>query len=188
MKNKSMWIIKTMNIKNVFSEFKEGLYKSRIELANKLGFLFSDSKDKSDFLEKLEELLILSDLGTSATADIMNEFQQINFREYKENNFIFFKEKLKATLIDILNSTALDIKINEDRLNIIMLVGVNGSGKTSVAAKIAYRLKNINKDIIMVPCNPTNIIIVGGAGFILMSFCLDPNVEVISPSTIFIIC
>jgi len=177
-----------MNIKNVFSEFKEGLYKSRIELANKLGFLFSDSKDKSDFLEKLEELLILSDLGTSATADIMNEFQQINFREYKENNFIFFKEKLKATLIDILNSTALDIKINEDRLNIIMLVGVNGSGKTSVAAKIAYRLKNINKDIIMVPCNPTNIIIVGGAGFILMSFCLDPNVEVISPSTIFIIC
>ncbi len=142
-----------MIIKNVFSQFKEGLYKSRIELANKFEFLFSDSKDKSDFLEKLEELLILSDLGISATADIMNEFQQINFREYKENNFIFFKEKLKATLIDILNSNTSDIKINEDRLNIIMLVGVNGSGKTSVAAKIAYRLKNLNKDIIMVPAD-----------------------------------
>jgi fused signal recognition particle receptor len=83
----------------------------------------------------------------------MNEFQQINFREYKENNFIFFKEKLKVILIDILNSTASDIKINKDRLNIIMLVGVNGSGKTSVAGKIAYRLKNINKDIIMVPAD-----------------------------------
>lgn len=142
-----------MNIKNVVSQFKEGLYKSRIELANKLRFLFSDSKDKSDFLEKLEELLILSDLGTSATAEIMNEFQQINFREYKENNFIFFKEKLKAILIDILNSTASGIKINQDRLNIIMLVGVNGSGKTLVAGKIAYRLISINKDIIMVPAD-----------------------------------
>jgi len=142
-----------MNVRNIFFQFKEGLYKTRTEFANKLGFLFSNSKDKSDFLEKLEELLILSDLGTSATAEIMNEFQQINFREYKEDNFRFFKEKLKVVLIDILNSTASDIKINEDRLNLIMLVGVNGSGKTSVAGKIAYRLKNINKDIIMVPAD-----------------------------------
>ena len=142
-----------MNIKNVLLQFKEGLYKSRVELANKLVFLFSDSKDKSDFLEKLEELLILSDLGTSATVEIMNEFQQINFREYKENNFSFFKEKLKAILIDILNSTSSDINIDEDRLNIIMLVGVNGSGKTSIAGKIAYRLKNKNKDIIIVPAD-----------------------------------
>ena len=142
-----------MNIKNIFSQFKEGLYKTREEFANNLGFLFSNSKDKIDFLEKLEELLILSDLGTSATAEIMNEFQQINFREYKENDFIFFKEKLKVILIDILNSTATDIKINENRLNIIMLVGVNGSGKTSIAGKIAYRLININNDIIMVPAD-----------------------------------
>lgn len=142
-----------MNIKNIFSQFKEGLYKTREEFASNLGFLFSNSKDKIDFLEKLEELLILSDLGTSATAEIMNEFQQINFREYKENNFIFFKEKLKVILIDILNSTATDIKINENRLNIIMLVGVNGSGKTSIAGKIAYRLININNDIIMVPAD-----------------------------------
>lgn len=142
-----------MNIRNIFFQFKEGLYKTRIEFANKLGFLFRNSKDKLDFLEKLEELLILSDLGTSATAEIMNEFQQINFREYKENNFTFFKEKLKAILVGILNSTASDIKINEDRLNIIMLVGVNGSGKTSVAGKIAYRLKNINKEIIVIPAD-----------------------------------
>lgn len=142
-----------MSIKNVFSQFKEGLYKSRIEFANKLGFLFNNSKDKSDFLEKLEELLILSDLGVAATTEIMNEFQQINFREYKENNFKFFKEKLKTILIDILNSIASEIKINQDKLNIIMIVGVNGSGKTSVAGKIAYRLKNMNEDIIMVPAD-----------------------------------
>jgi len=142
-----------MNIKNTLLQFKEGLYKSRIELANKLGFLFSNSQDKSDFLEKLEELLILSDLGTSATAEIVDEFKQINFKEYKDNNFSFFKEKLKHILINLLNSTALDFKIDEDRLNIIMLVGVNGSGKTSVAGKIAYRLKNMNKDILLIPAD-----------------------------------
>jgi len=142
-----------MIIKNVFLQFKEGLYKSRVELANKLGLLFSNSKDKSDFLEKLEELLILSDLGTVATMQIVDEFKQINFREYKENNFIFFKEKLKCVLINILNSTAPDFKINEDGLNIIMLVGVNGSGKTSVAGKIAYQLKNVNKDVLLIPAD-----------------------------------
>lgn len=142
-----------MIIKNVFSQFKEGLYKSRIELANKLELLFSNSKDKLDFLEKLEELLILSDLGTSATIEIINEFKQINFREYKENNFIFFKEKLKVILINILNSTASNFKIDECGLNMIMLVGVNGSGKTSVAGKIAYRLKNKDKDILMIPAD-----------------------------------
>ena len=142
-----------MIIKNVFLQFKEGLYKSRVELANKLGLLFSNSKDKSDFLEKLEELLILSDLGTVATMQIVDEFKQINFREYKENNFIFFKEKLKCVLINILNSTAPDFKINEDGLNIIMLIGVNGSGKTSVAGKIAYQLKNVNKDVLLIPAD-----------------------------------
>lgn len=142
-----------MNIKNVFSQFKEGLYKSRIELANKLELLFSNSKDKLDFLEKLEELLILSDLGTSATIEIINEFKQINFREYKQNNFIFFKEKLKVILINILSSTASNFKIDECGLNMIMLVGVNGSGKTSVAGKIAYRLKNKDKNILMIPAD-----------------------------------
>ena len=142
-----------MNVKNIFSQFKEGLYKTRKEFENKLGYLFSNSKDKSEFLDKLEELLILSDLGISASTEIMNEFQQINFREYKENNFIFFKEKLKIILIDILNSTAPNLKIDEDRMNIIMLVGVNGSGKTSIAGKIAYRFKNVNNNLIMIPAD-----------------------------------
>lgn len=142
-----------MYMNNIFSQFKEGLSKTRKEFANKLGYLFSNSKDKSEFLDKLEESLILSDLGVSATAEIMKEYQQINFRAYQENNFIFFKEKLKATLIDILNSSDSNLKIDEDRLNIIMLVGVNGSGKTSIAGKIAYRLKNNSNKLIIVPAD-----------------------------------
>ncbi|HER23642.1 MAG TPA: signal recognition particle-docking protein FtsY [Candidatus Atribacteria bacterium] len=142
-----------MNIKNIFMQFKEGLYKTRKEFAQKLGYLFSNSKDKPEFLDKLEELLILSDLGVSATSKIMNEFQQINFKECQENNFIFFKEKLKIILMDILNSVDSVLKIDEDRLNVIMLVGVNGSGKTSIAGKLAYRLSSIGNSLIMVPAD-----------------------------------
>jgi len=80
---------KKYEYKKYIFQFKEGLYKTRIEFANKLGFLFSNSKDKLDFLEKLEELLILSDLGTSATAEIMNEFQKINLENIRKITLVF---------------------------------------------------------------------------------------------------
>lgn len=101
-------------------------------------------------MEKLEELLILSDVGVLATNEILNEFSQINFQEYRENNFAYFKEKLKNILIGILNSNTAKININQEKLNIIMIVGVNGSGKTSIAGKIAYLLKKEDNNILMV--------------------------------------
>ena len=142
-----------MNFSNILYQFKKGLSRSREELVNKLDFIFNHSQNKSDFLERLEDLLILSDLGTSATLEIISKFNKIDLREYKENDFIFFKEKLKDFLINILNSPPSEINIIKNGLNIIMIVGVNGSGKTSVTGKIAYRLKNINEDILLVPAD-----------------------------------
>lgn len=142
-----------MKIINIISQFKDGLNKSRKDLANKLELLFHYSTNKSDFLERLEELLILSDVGILATSEIMNKFDQMNFKEYRENNFIFFKEKLKDIIIDILNSNNSKIDINKDRLNIIMIIGVNGSGKTSIAGKIAYRLKKESNNVLLVPAD-----------------------------------
>jgi fused signal recognition particle receptor len=142
-----------MNFSNILYQFKKGLSRSREELVNKLDFIFKHSQNKSDFLERLEELLILSDLGTSATLEIISKFNKIDLREYKENDFIFFKEKLKDFLINILNSPPSEINIIKNGLNIIMIVGVNGSGKTSVTGKIAYRLKNKNEDILLVPAD-----------------------------------
>lgn len=145
--------MKILKIINIISQFKDGLSKSRKDLANKLESLFHYSTNKSEFLERLEELLILSDVGILATNEIMNQFNQINFKEYKENNFIFFKEKLKDILIEILNSNTSKINIKKDKLNILMIVGVNGSGKTSIAGKIAYSLKKEKNNILLVPAD-----------------------------------
>jgi len=142
-----------LKIIDIISQFKDGLNKSRKDLANKLELLFHYSTNKSNFLERLEELLILSDVGILATSEIMNKFDQINFKEYRENNFICFKEKLKDIIIDILNSNNSKIDINKDRLNIIMIIGVNGSGKTSIAGKIAYRLKKESNNVLLVPAD-----------------------------------
>lgn len=142
-----------MKIINIISQFKSGLDKSRKELAGRLELLFNKSNNKKDFMERLEELLILSDVGVLATNEILNEFSQINFQEYRENNFAYFKEKLKDILIEILNSDTAEININKGKLNIIMIVGVNGSGKTSIAGKIAYLLKKEHNNILMVPAD-----------------------------------
>ncbi|GAH90637.1 unnamed protein product [marine sediment metagenome] len=142
-----------MKIVDIISHFKDGLNKSRKNLADKFELLFHYSTNKSDFLERLEELLILSDVGVLATSEIINKFNQLNFKEYKENNFISFKKKLKDILIDILNSNTLKFNVNKDRLNIIMIVGVNGSGKTSIAGKIAYSLKKESNNILLVPAD-----------------------------------
>ncbi|MEN3189912.1 MAG: signal recognition particle-docking protein FtsY [Atribacterota bacterium] len=142
-----------MKIINIISQFKSGLDKSRRELAGRLELLFNKSNNKKDFMERLEELLILSDVGVLATKEILNEFNQMRFQEYKENNFAYFKEKLKDILIEILNSNNAEIDINKEKLNIIMIVGVNGSGKTSIAGKIAYLLKKEHNNILMVPAD-----------------------------------
>jgi len=101
----------------------------------------------------LEELLIISDIGVSATEEIINCFNEINFKEYEKNDFTYFKQKLKKILTDILNHSSSNIEIKKDRLNIIMIVGVNGSGKTSAAGKMAYKFKNENNHLLLIPAD-----------------------------------
>jgi len=127
--------------------------KSRENLKEKIECLIKKSKNKEIFLEQLEELLIISDIGVSATEEIINCFNEINFKEYEKNDFTYFKKKLKKILTDILNHSSPNIEIKKDRLNIIMIVGVNGSGKTSAAGKMAYKFKNENNHLLLIPAD-----------------------------------
>jgi len=142
-----------LKIKNVFSNFKNGLVKSRENLKEKIEYLIKKSKNKEIFLEQLEELLITSDIGISATEEIINCFNEVDFKEYEKNDFTYFKKKLKKILTDILNHSSPNIEIKKDRLNIIMIVGVNGSGKTSAAGKMAYKFKNENNHLLLIPAD-----------------------------------
>ena len=91
-----------MKITNIVSLFKNGLLKSRENILQRIEYLINNSKNKQIFLESLEELLILSDVGVAATEEIIIHFNKISFKEYEKNDFLYFKEQLKEILIDVI--------------------------------------------------------------------------------------
>ena len=123
-------------------------------LIDKYDILFTDAvKDKNVFLEKIEELLILSDIGPRATEEILTRFQSINIHDYKMNDFNYFKKLLKQVLIELIPATDDAFIINPEILNIVMIVGANGTGKTSFAGKLAYYFKDGALDTLLVPAD-----------------------------------
>ena len=136
------------------ASLKTGLKKTRDSLIDKYDMLFTDAvKDKNLFLEKIEELLILSDIGPRTTEEILTRFQAINIHQYKMNDFNYFKKYLKQILIELIPATDDAFIINPEILNIVMVVGVNGTGKTSFAGKLAYYFKDGALDTLLVPAD-----------------------------------
>ncbi len=116
--------------------------------------MFTDAvKDRNLFLEKIEELLILSDIGPRTTEEILTRFQTINIHQFKMNDFNFFKEYLKQVLLDLIPTRNDAFSLNPGVLNIVMIVGVNGTGKTSFAGKLAYHFKNEGLNSLLVPAD-----------------------------------
>jgi len=136
------------------SSLKKGLSKSRNSLLNKYDLLFTDTvRDKNVFLEKIEELLILSDIGPQTTGEILVKFQEMNLHQYRVNDFNHFKKQLKDTLIDMIPDRGSVLKIDSKTLNVMMIVGVNGTGKTSFAGKLAYYFKNKGEKVLLIPAD-----------------------------------
>ncbi|MDD2351960.1 MAG: signal recognition particle-docking protein FtsY [Candidatus Caldatribacteriota bacterium] len=116
--------------------------------------LFSDAiKDKNDLLEKIEELLILSDIGPGLTNEILEKFEYINLHQFKVKDFNFFKKELKNILLEMIPNNKNSFEIKPDKLNIIMVVGVNGTGKTSFTGKLSYYFRNKGNNVLLVPAD-----------------------------------
>lgn len=116
--------------------------------------IFSDAiKDKNDLLEKIEELLILSDIGPGLTNEILEKFEYINLHQFKVKDFNFFKKELKNILLEMIPNNKNSFEIKPDKLNIIMVVGVNGTGKTSFTGKLSYYFRNKGNNVLLVPAD-----------------------------------
>jgi fused signal recognition particle receptor len=113
--------------------------KNRFTLRKKINSLFSSKLDKEDFFEELEELLILSDISTELTMSIIRYVK-------KESGIFFNAEKFTRSLKGEIKRIFTDIpqsKLNlNSEKNVILIVGVNGSGKTTQVAKIGKYLSN----------------------------------------------
>ena len=132
-----------------FDKIKQGLAKTREALSNTLGEIFSGaSAVDDDFFDELEETLIMADLGMDTVNKLMTELRrQVKRRELTTPEEV--KENLKQVLCDMLEvgSTELDLSTTP---SVILVIGVNGVGKTTTIGKIAKQLTEQGKKVTLV--------------------------------------
>jgi len=126
----------------VFDRLKQKLSKTR-ELFARMEQLFQSSKPQEELLDELLELLILADVGLATSEKIISGIKE----KSKKTGSADLKTLLKQELISLLSRQP--AVINQSWPAVWMLVGVNGGGKTTSAAKLAYRYKNQGKKVMM---------------------------------------
>lgn len=125
------------------------LTKNKENLFSKLKNLFSGkSKIDEKVYEELEELLIQSDLGYNMTSKIMYLLQRSVINK-KISTTAELYEELKSIMSDFLISENNDIFLKENELNIILVVGVNGVGKTTTIGKLASKYTKEGKKVVL---------------------------------------
>ncbi|QTA83398.1 Signal recognition particle receptor [Desulfonema limicola] len=131
----------------LFSSLKKGLSKTREVLTTDIDDLFRGKrKIDDDLLEEIEELLITSDMGVQTSIDLMDKIKK---QSSKISNAHDLKNIIKSEIYNLMNT---DQYINEPPLSkphVIMVVGVNGVGKTTTIGKLAAKLKNDNKKVLI---------------------------------------
>lgn len=134
--------------KGFFSRLVEGLNKTRENIVSGMDSIFSGfSSIDEDFYEELEETLIMGDLGIQTTMSIMEELR----RKVKENH-IKEPAECRQLLIDSIREQ-MDLGENayefENRTSVVLVIGVNGVGKTTSVGKLAGQLKDDGKRVIL---------------------------------------
>jgi len=125
-----------------FSRLKEGLSKTRKGFVKNIDEMVSGEKIISkDVYEELEEIMITADLGPQFTFDLIEEMKDRAKRKYLDSPEAL-KDIMKENMIDILRECEKPMPIPKGQLFTIMVVGVNGTGKTTTIGKMASRYTN----------------------------------------------
>lgn len=130
-----------------FDKLKQGLIKTKNAIVGKIDGLFkSFAKVDEDLFEELEELLISADIGVNTTEEILDEL-----RDTVKGNHIKEPEAVKQELFTILKRMIGEHEpLNlSTKPSVILVIGVNGVGKTTSIGKIAADLKRKNKKVVV---------------------------------------
>ena len=132
-----------------FDKIKEGLSKTRSALSGTLGSLFTGfSEIDDDFYDELEECLILADLGVDTALKAVSNLRKA-VKEQHLKTTEEAKVALKQILVEMLNvgETALNLSTKP---SVVLVIGVNGVGKTTTIGKIATRFVKEGKNVLLV--------------------------------------
>ena len=132
-----------------FDKIKAGLTKTREALSGTLGSVFTGfSEIDDDFYDELEESLILADLGVDTSVKATDALRK-RVREQHLKTTEEAKEALKEILVDMLNVGDTELNLSTTP-SVILVIGVNGVGKTTTIGKIATRLVNEGRNVLLV--------------------------------------
>ena len=132
-----------------FDKIKAGMAKTRDALSNTLGSVFSGfSEIDDDFYDELEESLILADLGVDTSVKAVSTLRKA-VREQHLKTTEEAKTALKDILVDMLNVGDTELNLST-KPSVILVIGVNGVGKTTTIGKIAKQLVDQGKNVLLV--------------------------------------
>ena len=131
-----------------FDKLKQGLSKTKNSFDEKMNNIFSTfRKADEELLEELEEALIMSDVGANTSATIINNLRErVKKENIKDEQGV--REALRKEIQEIFDATDNTLKL-ETKPAVILVVGVNGVGKTTSIGKIANRLKKDGKKVVV---------------------------------------
>lgn len=134
-----------------FDRIRNGLVKTRDQFSSQVKNLFTANvKIDDELFEELEEILISADIGMDTTLAIVDSLRyEIKERKIKDPDQIYpLLEEIMVRHLDRDNLNN-DLNINDTDLAIILVIGVNGVGKTTTIGKLAYNLKNEGKTVML---------------------------------------
>jgi fused signal recognition particle receptor len=136
----------------MFKRLLKGLAKTREKLTSGLKSLFSINRTLDDeFIEELEEVLYLSDMGATAVRVIDKIKEAYRSREIKSTGEVF--DFLKDHLKEVMKNDAIELPTAPSGPTVILVVGVNGSGKTTSIAKLGHLYTQAGKKVVFGACD-----------------------------------
>lgn len=144
---------KETNVTEEVKLYDEGLKKTRDEFVSKLSFLgIKYTKVNDEYFDALEEILINADIGVNTVTKFIDSMR----KRVKEEKITDTNELMEIIVDELfiiyVNNESLSDKINfnNDGPTVILFVGVNGVGKTTSIAKLAYKYKNMGKKVMLI--------------------------------------
>ncbi len=132
-----------------FARFKQSLTKTRLSIGSGLFSLFKGKQIDDDLFEELEEQLIVADIGVDTTLKIIDNLtEHADRKQLKDAEALY--SLLKTDLSEILNKVEQPLSIDESKSPyVILMVGVNGVGKTTTIGKLAKKYQQQGKSVML---------------------------------------
>lgn len=136
---------------SIFTKLKQVLINSSDKISSGIDQIFYKQKLDEQTLNELEELLISSDITPSVAIELVSKLRSIKFD--KEVSSLVIKEQLANIIGQLLLKTSKPFELYDKKLNVILVCGVNGSGKTTTIGKLAAIYSGQGKKVAIAACD-----------------------------------